>query len=41
MPYIAYTGRSIQLEALTHSASGTGENFKGMGVVVATFHNPH
>lgn len=41
MPCIAYTGRSIQLEALTYSASGTGENFKGMGVVVATFHDPH
>lgn len=41
MPCIVYTERSIQLEALTHSASGTGENFKGMGVVVATFHDPH
>lgn len=41
MPCVAYAERSIQLETLTHSASGTGENFKGMGVVVATFHDPH
>ncbi len=40
MPCIVYTERSIQLEALTHSASRTGENVKGMGVVVATFHDP-